>query len=95
MPQTANISQKYLLPTYLTKMSFLHRYFSHFSKLLIKFNNLKFKQRRVEIYVIYFKKQSVSIHMADQKFTAKYASNVAYLHRYIKFKKCKKNLKRK
>ena len=45
----------------------------------------------MKIYFIYLKKKrSVSIHIANQKFTAKYVNTVAYLHRYIKFEKCKK-----
>ena len=37
-----------------------------------------------------WKNQSILIHIVNQKFTAKYVSNVAYLHWCIKFKKCKK-----
>ena len=57
--------------TYLTKRLFLYCYFTNFVKLSNKFNNLKFYQYRMKIYFIYLKKQSASIHIANQKFTAK------------------------
>ena len=45
----------------------------------------------MKAYVIYMKKnQSILVHIVNQKFIAKYVSNVAYLHCCIKFKKCKK-----